>query len=169
MRTSLAPGFHVAAGKTVDSAAYDMSTGKWSQLFVPSVLDAAGVDQGFRVLDVATGTGEAALAIAPVIGASGILVGAHIARAMLESARTRLRQDAFWPVAADGQALPFADCSFDAVICQLGLQFFPNPGLGLMEFRRVLRDGGRVAICVASTPDRVPVGYSCGGARPASP
>src|SRR5215472_4310557 len=51
-------------------AAYDQSTGQWSRLFVPSVLDAAGVDQGCRVLDVATGTGEAALAIAPVIGAS---------------------------------------------------------------------------------------------------
>ena len=74
MKTSLAPGFHVAAGRSVDSAAYDMSTGQWSRLFVPSVLDAAGVDQGCRVLDVATGTGEAALAIAPVIGASGILL-----------------------------------------------------------------------------------------------
>ena len=157
MKTSLAPGFHVAAGRSVDSAAYDQSTGQWSRLFVPSVLDAAGVDQGCRVLDVATGTGEAALAITPAIGASRLLVGADIAPAMLESARTRLRQAAFLPVAADGQALPFADGSFDAVICQLGLQFFPNPGLGLIEFRRVLRDGGRIAICVASTPDRVPL------------
>jgi len=47
---------------------------------VPSVLDAAGVDQGWRVLDVSTGTGEAALAIAPVIGASGLLVGADSPR-----------------------------------------------------------------------------------------
>ena len=72
MKTSLAPGFHVAAGRPVDSAAYDQSTGQWSRLFVPSVLDAAGVDQGWRVLDVSTGTGEAALAIAPAIGASGL-------------------------------------------------------------------------------------------------
>ena len=157
MKTSLAPGFHVAAGRPVDTAAYDQATGQWSRLFVPSVLDAAGVDQGWRVLDVSTGTGEAALAIAPVIGASGLLVGADIATAMLESARTRLHQAAFLPVAADVQALPFADGSFDAVICQLGLQFFPIPGLGLLEFRRVLRDGGRIAICVASTPDRVPL------------
>ena len=95
MKTSLAPGFHVAAGRPVDSAAYDQSTGQWSRLFVPSVLDAAGVDQGWRVLDVSTGTGEAALAISPVIGASGLLVGADIAPAMLESARTRLRQPHF--------------------------------------------------------------------------
>jgi ubiquinone/menaquinone biosynthesis C-methylase UbiE len=51
-------------------------------------------------------------------------------------------------MAADGQVLPFADGTFDAVVCQLGLQFFPNPGLGLKEFRRVLRDGGRAGICV---------------------
>ena len=68
-----------------------------------------------------------------------------------------MHQAEFLSVAADGQALPFADGSFDAVICQLGFQFFPNPGLGLVEFRRVLRHGGRVAIWVISTPDRAPL------------
>ena len=159
MKTSLAPGFHVAAGRPVDTAAYDQATGQWSRLFVPSVLDAAGVDQGWRVLDVSTGTGEAALAIAPVIGASGLLVGADIAPAMLESARTRLRQAAFLPVAADGQALPFADGSFDAVICQLGLQFFPNPGLGLMECC-VMAAGLQYALPPLRT------GYRCGAFLP---
>jgi len=62
------------------------------------------------------------------------------------------------PVAADGHALPFADGTFDAVVCQLGLQFFPKPGLALKEFRRVLRDRGRTGICVISTPDRAPMG-----------
>ena len=93
----------------------------------------------------------------PVIGASGRLVGVDIASAMLESARGRLNEPAFLPVAADGQALPFPDGIFDAVVCQLGLQFFPNPSLGLAEFRRVLRDGGRAGICVISTPDRAPM------------
>jgi SAM-dependent methyltransferase len=106
---------------------------------------------------VATGTGEAAVAIIPAIGASGHLIGADIAPAMLESARSRLKEQTFLPVAADGQALPFADGTFDAVVCQLGLQFFPNPGLGLKEFRRVLRGGGRAGICVISTPDRAPM------------
>jgi SAM-dependent methyltransferase len=63
----------------------------------------------------------------------------------------------FLPVAADGQALPFKDASFDAVVCQLGLQFFPDPARGVEEFRRVLREGGSVAICVISTPDRAPM------------
>jgi ubiquinone/menaquinone biosynthesis C-methylase UbiE len=157
MKTSLAPGLHVPQGRAVDSAAYDRWTGRWSRLFVPMVLAAAEVQAGHRVLDVSTGTGEAALAIMPIIGSSGVLVGADIATAMLEGARGRLNEPAFLPVATDGQALPFADASFDAVICQLGLQFFPNPGLGLTEFRRVLRDGGRVGVCVISTPDRAPM------------
>ena len=54
----------------------------------------------------------------------------------------------------DGQSLPFADASFDAFIRQLGLMFFPNPAHGLSEFRRVLRDGGRTAVSVTTTPER---------------
>jgi len=157
MTTTLAPGFHFAPGQPIDSTAYDHWVGRWSRLFVPEVLAAAGVQVGQRVLDVSTGTGEAALGIASIIGASGLLVGADIAPAMLEGARSRLNQQAFLPVAADGQALPFVDSSFDAVVCQLGLQFFSDPGLGLIEFRRVLRQGAQAAVCVISTPDRAPV------------
>jgi len=124
---------------------------------VPFVIGAADIQPGDRVLDVCTGTGEAAVAIVPAIGASGRLVGVDIAPAMLQSARGRLHDPAFLPIAADGQALPFADGSFDAVVCQLGLQFFPNPDLGLNEFRRVVRGGGRVGICVISSPDRAPM------------
>src|SRR5262249_38901825 len=51
----------------------------------------------------------------------------------------------------------FRDASFDAVVCQLGLQFFPDPVRGVGEFRRVLRKDGRVGICVISTPDRAPM------------
>ncbi len=109
------------------------------------------------MLDVSTGTGEAALKALPIVGASGFVIGADISPAMLEGARARLNDPLFWPVAADGQALPFRDASFDCVICQLGLQFFPNPALGLAEFRRVLRSGGSAAVCVISTPDRAPM------------
>ena len=76
---------------------------------------------------------------------------------MLEAASGRLNQSAFLPVAADGQKLPFSDGSFDAVVCQLGLQFFPDPGLGLREFRRVLRTGCCAAVCVIATPERAPM------------
>jgi ubiquinone/menaquinone biosynthesis C-methylase UbiE len=157
MNANFGPGLHVAAGRAVDTSAYDRYIGRWSRLFVPAVLAAAKVGPGCRVLDICTGTGEAALMTLPIVGASGLVIGADISPAMLEAARDRLNKPSFWPVAADGQALPFRDGSFDAVTCQLGLQFFPDPALGLMEFRRVLRIGGCAAACVVSTPDRAPM------------
>src|SRR5690242_12910025 len=131
--------------------------GWWSRLFIPAVLAAAAVGPKGRVLDVSTGTGEAARMALPLVGTDGVVVGADISPAMLTSARAELFGSAFLPVAADGQALPFKDASFDAVVCQLGLQFFPDPARGLAEFRRVLRPGGRVGVCVISTPDKAPM------------
>jgi len=57
----------------------------------------------------------------------------------------------------DGQALALRDGSFDAVLCQLGLQFFPDPARGVKDFRRVLRPGRWAAVCVISTPERAPM------------
>jgi ubiquinone/menaquinone biosynthesis C-methylase UbiE len=157
MSMPLDPGLHAPRGRAVDSSAYERYLGRWSRLFVSTVVAAAEVAPGYRVLDVSTGTGEAARAIIPIVGASGFVVGADISPAMLASAREQLPFASFRPVAADGQELPFATRSFDAVVCQLGLQFFPNPGFGLIEFRRVLRKNARVAICVISTPERAPM------------
>src|SRR5215813_1252788 len=157
MSTNFGSGLHVAPGRAVDTSSYDSYVGRWSRLFVPALLAAAEVAPGCRVLDVSTGTGEAALMTLPIVGTSGLVIGADISPAMVEDARDRLNDSSFWPVAADGQALPFRDGSFDAVTCQLGLQFFADPALGLREFRRVLRIGGCAAVCVISTPDRAPM------------
>src|SRR5215471_20593628 len=157
MSVNFEPGFHVAPGRAVETSAYDRYIGRWSRLFVPAVLAAAEVAAEYRVLDVSTGTGEAALMAFPIVGTSGLVIGADISPTMLEAARERLNETSFWPVADDGQALPFRDDSFDAVVCQLGLQFFPDPARGLAEFRRVLRVGGCTAVCVISTPDWAPM------------
>jgi SAM-dependent methyltransferase len=60
-------------------------------------------------------------------------------------------------VVADAQSLPFPPDRFDAIVCQLGLMFFPNPGRGLAEIRRTLRRGRRGAVCVISSPDKAPM------------
>jgi ubiquinone/menaquinone biosynthesis C-methylase UbiE len=157
MSTTFGPGFHATPGRAVNSSDYDRFTGRWSRLFVPALLAAANVAEGHRVLDVATGTGEAARTALSIVGASGLVVGADLAPEMLMSARERLNNPLYLPVAANGQALPFEDGTFDAVVCQLGLQFFADPVAGLTEFRRMLRPGGIAAVCVIATPDRAPM------------
>ena len=157
MSTSFGRGLHAASGRAVSLSAYERYLGRWSRLFVPAVLAAAEIVQGCRVLDVASGTGEAALMAIPLVGDTGFVVGADISLEMVKSARVRLNEPLYWPVNADGQALPFRDGAFDAVVCQLGLQFFPNPAVGLTEFRRVVRAGGKAAVCVIATSDRAPM------------
>jgi ubiquinone/menaquinone biosynthesis C-methylase UbiE len=157
VKANFAPGLHIAPGQAANVLAYDRWVGRWSRLFVPTVISAAEVAPGRRVLDVSTGTGEAAAMALPAVGPSGVVIGADIAPAMLVGARDRLRDALFCPVAADGQALPFKSGIFDAVVCQLGLQFFSDPARGVGEFHRVLKPGCCAAACVISTPDRAPM------------
>jgi ubiquinone/menaquinone biosynthesis C-methylase UbiE len=74
---------------------------------------------------------------------------------ILEQARQRLAglTNATFAV-EDGQALSIPDNSVDAVLCSMGLMLFPDPALGLSEFRRVLRENGRAAVSVSTTPER---------------
>jgi SAM-dependent methyltransferase len=121
------------------------------------LVDGPGSPSQIYLLDVASGTGEAASMAIQVVGSNGSVVGADISLEMLKSARIRLDGSSFSVVNADGQALPFKDGAFDAAVCQLGLQFFPSPAAGLLEFRRVVRAGGMVAVCVNTTSDRLPM------------
>ena len=157
IRVHFGPGFHAAVGQPIDRSAYDRYVGDWSRLFVPTVLAAAEVAAADRILDVATGPGEAAALALSKVGPSGLVVGVDIALAMLDAAKTRFAGARFWSVVADGQALPFADGTFDAVLCQLGLMFFPDPAQGLQEFRRVLRPRRRAVVCVISARERAPM------------
>ena len=157
MGTRVDVGLHTSPGRPVDVAAYEQYIGRWSRLFVPALLAAAEIAAGCRVLDVAAGPGEAALAAASVVTSDGLVVGVDVSPAMLQAARARPGGGSLAVLVADGQELPFRDGAFDAVVCQLGLQFFPDPARGLLEFRRVLRPGGRAAVCVVSTADRAPI------------
>jgi len=157
MGVNFGSGLHAAPGRAVDTPAYEQYIGRWSRLFVPALLAAANVASGDRVLDVAAGSGEAAAMALSTVEHSGAVVGADISEAMLRAARVRLQGASFRPVVMDGQALAVKDGSFDAVVCQLGLQFFPDPARGVKEFRRVLRPRRWAAVCVISTPERAPM------------
>jgi ubiquinone/menaquinone biosynthesis C-methylase UbiE len=137
------------------AAEYDRAFAHVTAHFMPFLLRAAQVEPGMRVLDIATGTGLSAEAALSAVGHTGHVTAADVSPAMAEKARERLGKAPNASVfVEDGQALSFADCSFDAVLCNLGLMFFPDPVRGLSEFRRVLRPGGRVAVSVNTVVER---------------
>jgi ubiquinone/menaquinone biosynthesis C-methylase UbiE len=137
------------------AAGYDRAVGHMTRQLIPPLLRAARLTPGMRVLDIATGTGIAAEAAAEVVGPSGQVVAADVSPAMVERARERLGglpNVAF--AVEDGQHLALPDESFDAVLCNMGLMYFPDPARGLAEFRRVLRPGGRAVVSNNTTPER---------------
>jgi ubiquinone/menaquinone biosynthesis C-methylase UbiE len=150
-------GLHVAESAEVDAASYDGYVGRWSRLFVLQLLTAARIKDGFRILDLATGPGEAAQKALSMVAGKGFVVGADISQAMLASARTRISDSRFGTVAADGHALPLKAHVFDTVVCRLGLQFFSDPAHALVEVRRVLRASGYAAVCVIGPASQAPM------------
>jgi SAM-dependent methyltransferase len=118
-------------------------------LFAPwadALLAAAAPARGSSVLDIACGTGIVARRAADVVGPTGRVVGLDLNEGMLAVAR-RLRPDVEW-CSGDAAALPFDDGSFDLVLCQAALMFFPDRARALKEMARVVTGDGRVAILV---------------------
>lgn len=124
--------------------------------WAPVLVDAAGVSPGHAVLDVACGTGVVARETAARLGGTGTVVGVDLNEAMLTVAR-RLRPDISWRH-GDVSTLPFGDASFDVVLCQAALMFFPDRARSLREMARVAADGGTVAVQVWAGLDVQP-GY----------
>ncbi|MCG2641494.1 MULTISPECIES: methyltransferase domain-containing protein [Bradyrhizobium] len=137
------------------AAEYDRAFAHVSSHFLPFLLSAAGVAVGTKVLDIATGTGLAAAECLRAVGSTGHVVAADLSEAMVEKAKQRLSPAGNITFAVEnGQSLSFPDNSFDALVCSLGLMFFPDPLRGLSEFSRVLRRGGRAAVSVLTVPER---------------
>ncbi|MGN6408957.1 MAG: class I SAM-dependent methyltransferase [Curtobacterium sp.] len=99
------------------------------------------------VLDLACGTGYVADAVARRRGTGADVVASDVNPAMLAVARDRADRD-FTVVRAEASSLPFVDDTFDVVLCQQGLQFFPDLSAALSEITRVLRPGGRLLATV---------------------
>lgn len=103
-----------------------------------------------RVLDLACGSGIVALTVAPMVGAGGSVVGVDATPGMLAVARAKPLPDGA-PIEwreGDATALDLPDDSFDLVLCQQGLQFFPDRPAALREARRVLKDGDRAVFAL---------------------
>jgi ubiquinone/menaquinone biosynthesis C-methylase UbiE len=120
--------------------------GPWA----PSLVDAARLSTGERVLDVACGTGIVARSAAERVGQAGKVVGVDLNPGMIRVARSLpapMGAHIEW-LERCALNLRLESTSFDAVLCQQGLQFFPDKLQGLREMRRVLVQGGRLALSV---------------------
>ena len=108
----------------------------------------SGVREGDRVLDVAGGSGDLALALARRVGPTGEVWLTDVNRAMLAAGRDRLLDDGIiLPLAqCDAERLPFRAASFDCVTVAFGLRNMTRKEAALAEMRRVLRPGGRLLV-----------------------
>ncbi len=100
------------------------------------------------VLEVAAGTGIVTQALMHTLPATVNLVATDLNQAMLDAAKGKDTASRVSWQQVDAQALPFPDASFDAVVCQFGVMFFPDKPKAYREARRVLKPGGRYLFSV---------------------
>jgi ubiquinone/menaquinone biosynthesis C-methylase UbiE len=130
------------AGWAANIAGYDDAFGPVSRQTVGPTLDAANLRPGMHLLDVCCGPGMLAQA---AIERGARAVGLDFPE-VIELARRLVAGGQFQ--AGDAQALPFADDTFDAVVCGYGVMHLPDAERAMREMLRVVRPGGRVAISV---------------------
>ena len=136
----------------------------YESCFVPAIFgawagpvaEAADIRTGDRVLDVACGTGVLAREARRRAGPEGRVVGLDLNEGMLAVA-TRTEPTIEWR-RGDATSLPFEDVSFDVVVSQFALMYFPDRVAALREMWRILAPGGRLAVAAWAGIDHAP-GY----------
>jgi ubiquinone/menaquinone biosynthesis C-methylase UbiE len=130
--------------KSLERDTWQRGAGDYDHLFSPvtreaiqPLLDALGVGAGQRLLDVCSGTGHG---VGAALERGAIAEGIDLAPAMVAIAQDAYPQGRF--AVGDGEALPYARHTFDAVSCLFGLNHLPDQPRALAEAYRVLRPGG---------------------------
>jgi SAM-dependent methyltransferase len=117
----------------------------------PRLADACDIEPGMRVLDVGAGTGNASI---PAAQRGADVVASDLTPELLDAGRSRAEAagvELEW-VAADAEALPFEDSSFDLVISSIGVMFAPRHQAAADELVRVCRPGGKIGL-LSWTPE----------------
>ncbi|MHA1536275.1 MAG: class I SAM-dependent methyltransferase [Alphaproteobacteria bacterium] len=131
--------------------AWAASVAEQSEGFNNPLIEAAGIAEGMKILDLASGAGEPALSVARLVGPSGRVTASDLSPAMLAIAEARAKETGLANMdfeIGEIDAMPFADNAFDAVICRFGIMYSPQPERALAEASRVTKPGGRVAFMV---------------------
>jgi SAM-dependent methyltransferase len=130
-------------------------------LFAPwasQLLQRANPQPAERVLDLACGTGVVARLAAPLLGSKRSVTAIDLSPTMLSVGRAAAEGEGLdieWRLGRAEQ-LPFADCTFDLVLCQFALMFFADRAAALTEAYRILTDDGRLFLNVWQALDRHP-------------
>lgn len=145
-------GSHFAAAGVGAMTAYDeILVPRLFDPFADVLLDEVGISAGAALLDVACGPGTVSRRVAPRLGPEGRVTGCDLSPAMLEVAAGKPAREGAAPITyrqCPADELDVPDGAFDIVLCQQGLQFFPDRLGALAEMRRALKPGGRAGVAV---------------------
>jgi SAM-dependent methyltransferase len=117
------------------------------------------LSEGDTVLELAAGVGDTGFEVAERIGEQGRLISSDFSPSMLAAARERGEERGVSNVdyrILDAERIELADDSVDGVLCRFGYMLMAHPAAALMETRRVLRSGRRLALAVWATPELNP-------------
>lgn len=123
------------------------------------LLQAASLEPGMHVLDLASGSGDPALALAGSVGPTGLVTATDISTEMLALVEETGRAQGLTNITfrqADAHALPFPDRHFDRVVSKLGVMYFVDCVQALREVRRVLKPDGKIALLAWGPPEQSP-------------
>src|SRR5215203_4263367 len=123
-----------------------LGSGRW---YRRQALRRAGVVNGMKLLDVATGTGLVAREAIALVGSSGQVIGVDPSFGMIAQAQALV---GLTPVLGVGESLPFADRHFDFISMGYALRHLPDLRAAFAEFHRVLKPGGRLCMLEISRP-----------------
>ena len=145
----------IAAAKAYDSLFGPALFNQW----VTKVADAASIQSGHRVLDVACGTGLLSREVAKRVTSSGYVAGLDPNLGMLAVAKELVPEIDWYEGVAE--SLPFPDNFFDTVVSQFGLMFFTDRQQAICEMLRVLRPGGCMVVAVWDSLSNIPAYADC--------
>lgn len=160
------PGFDARRFKALERTGFNRIAARYADgaplraSLQAALLDAARLNPGEHVLDLAAGPGLLARDAARQVLPDGWVLASDIAESMLAEGQRRAADEGLpdlLTAACDAEHLSFADNRFDVALIGLGLFIFPQPEKALAELHRVLRPGGRIALSVWGQREAVPL------------